>query len=125
MKIQPRWFALAASGTLAAGLGSPDSITVADLSGTRLTALNLDLGTDGAADTVVVNGTNRADSIDVDAKGSTVNVTGLHTTVAVSGAEPAADQLTVAAGGGNDAVSASNAAKALLGVVVDLGTGQR
>lgn len=87
--------------------------------------MNLDLGTDGAADTVVVNGTNLADTIDVDAKDSTANVTGLHTTVAVTGAAPAADQLTVAAGGGNDSVSVSNAAKALLGVVVDLGTGQR
>ena len=54
-------------------LGGADTITVNDLTGTDVTQVNLDLsesfqaaGTgDGAADTVIVNGTNSADAIQI------------------------------------------------------------
>src|SRR5205085_1077107 len=51
-------------------LGGADRITVGDLTGTDLTQVNLNLSAtggagDGAADTVVVNGTKGADSIQV------------------------------------------------------------
>src|SRR5207302_2715334 len=53
-------------------LGGADTITVNDLTGTAVQQVNLDLsgtqgsGTgDGAADTVIVNGTNGADQINV------------------------------------------------------------
>ena len=71
-------------------VGGADSITVNDLTGTDVTQTNVDLaGTfggidpDDAADTVVVNGTNGDDRIDVDSSESGTEVTGLATAVRV------------------------------------------
>src|SRR5205814_1879302 len=59
-------------------LGGADSFTVNDLTGTDVTAVNLDLtagGTgDGASDTVTVNGTAGADSIQVSGSGTSYAV---------------------------------------------------
>ena len=74
-------------------------------------------------DTVTVNGTNRADEIDVDADNSTVDVTGLRAETRIAGSETT-DQLVVNSLGGNDDVDVSDAARALIGIVVNLGTGQ-
>jgi RTX calcium-binding nonapeptide repeat (4 copies) len=110
-------------------IGGADSIAVNDLSGTDVTDVALDLaatqgGGDLSVDTVTVTGTNRGDAVDVGATGSTVKVTGLHTTTEIAGAEPT-DQLDVNTVGGNDTVAVSDAAKALIAVAVDLGIGQR
>ena len=55
-------------------LGSADNITVGDLTGTDLDATNVDLNAfdgdgDGAADTVIAQGTDEADDIDVGSDG--------------------------------------------------------
>ena len=72
-------------------LGGADTITVNDLTGTDLTQLNLDLAGvpgsgigDGQADTVIVNGTNADDTVDVTGAGSSFAVAGLPASVAVS-----------------------------------------
>ena len=69
-------------------LGGADTITVNDLSGTDVTGVNLDLagtpgsGTgDGQADTVIVNGTNGADTIQITGSGTSFTVAGLPATV--------------------------------------------
>src|SRR5262249_6318816 len=93
--------------------GGHDTITVDDLSKTDVTQVNLDLsgvpGTgvgDGTSDTVIVQGTNAADHIQVTGSGSSFTVSGLHATVSVQGSE-ATDGLQVDARGGNDVVSAA------------------
>ena len=109
-------------------LGGADSVTVGDLTSTGTRRVNLDLsaqagGGDGAADVVTVDGTNRADHIDVDAAADTVQVRGLHAITRISGSEPD-DLLQVDALGGDDHVTVQEAAPALVGVAVDLGPGQ-
>jgi Ca2+-binding RTX toxin-like protein len=62
-----------------AALGGADTITVGDLSGTDVTGVNVDLSSqgagDGAADSVIVNGTNHADNINVAGAGTSYGVT--------------------------------------------------
>jgi Ca2+-binding RTX toxin-like protein len=115
-----------------AALGSADTITVNDLSGTGVKHTNIDLsgtpgtGTgDGAADSVIVNGTNNPDKVDVtnDAAGN-VLVSGLASQVAISGSEPANDQLLLNTLGGNDRVAVAPGVSGLIQPVVDLGTDQ-
>jgi Ca2+-binding RTX toxin-like protein len=76
-------------------LGGPDSITVNDLSGTDVTQSNLDLAAalggnapDGQLDSVVVNGTDGVDDINVAGNGSGADVTGLATAVSIKHADP-------------------------------------
>jgi Ca2+-binding RTX toxin-like protein len=94
-------------------LAGADTITVADLSGTDVTQTAIDLGAaggvgDGSADNVVVNGTGAADTIAVAGAAGSATVSGLHSTVLVSHAEPANDRLTVNAGVGDDVIAASD-----------------
>jgi hypothetical protein len=110
-------------------LGAADSLTVNDLTGTDVTGVDLDLAStlatpDGSADSVTLRGTGFADAVRVRADGSDVTVAGLPAAVRISGAEPA-DHLQVNTVGGDDSVSVSDAARAVMGVDVDLGTGQR
>jgi Ca2+-binding RTX toxin-like protein len=112
-----------------AALGGPDTFTVQDMSGTDFRRADVDLsgpagGPDGQADVVTVNGTERADRIDVEANGARVDVEGLRTEVRITGSE-ASDRLEVNSLGGNDDVDVDQAVSALIGVAVDLGSGQR
>jgi Ca2+-binding RTX toxin-like protein len=113
--------------------GGADTIVVNDLSATGLTALNLDLdsalgeGTgDGAIDSVVVNGTDRDDAIQIAAfdNGARITGAGLLPLVNITGAEGANDTLTVNTLGGNDVVDASSLPAGLIGLSVNLGDGQ-
>jgi Ca2+-binding RTX toxin-like protein len=93
-------------------LGGIDTIHVHDLTGTDLKQINLNLaagtgGGDGAADTVIVDGTAGNDAIRVGNATGGFNVTGLAARVHVSGAEAANDQLKVNGLAGNDAINAS------------------
>jgi Ca2+-binding RTX toxin-like protein len=97
-------------------LGGADTITINDLSATNLTALNLDLdsasGTgfgDNASDSVIVNGTNGNDAVQIASPsfGSPITVGGLLPFVSITGAEGGNDTLTVNTLGGNDVVNAS------------------
>ncbi len=111
-------------------LGGADTVTVDDLTGTGVTTVNTDLAAssgsgvgDGAADHVIVNGTNAGDVINVAGGNGAVSVTGLATTVNIAGAEPANDALTVDALAGDDAVVAAGLAASSLGLTLDGGAG--
>ena len=109
-------------------LGGVDTMTVGDMTGTDFRQADVDLsgptgGGDGLSDTVTVNGTNRADRIDVSADGDVVDVAGLRTTVDVAGGE-LIDRLQVNALGGNDEVDVDQAALDIINVIVDLGSGE-
>ena len=106
-----------------------DTITVGDLRGTDLGAVNADLsatggGGDAAADTVVVNGTDLADVVHVSKAGPEVLTTGLHTQTRISGSEPALDTLLVQTLAGNDEVTVAPDVSDLINAVVDLGDGE-
>jgi Ca2+-binding RTX toxin-like protein len=111
-----------------AALGGVDTVTVNDLRGTDVRSANIDLSSQGAGDraddVVTVNGTNRADRIHVAAYHGVVDVAGLRARTVISGSEPT-DRLQVNSLGGNDHVKVRDTATALIGVAVDLGTGQR
>ncbi len=111
-----------------AALGGADTFTVEDMSGTDFRQADVDLsgpagGGDGQADIVTIKGTDGPDRIDVEADGAAVAVNGLKTGVRITGSETS-DRLQVDARGGNDDVDVEQAAFALIGVAVDLGSGQ-
>jgi Ca2+-binding RTX toxin-like protein len=93
-------------------LGAVDSVTVGDLRGTDVDEVNIDLaasggGGDGAADSVLVNGTNGNDVVFVSGANGSASVLGLAARVNVTNAEPANDSLTIDARAGNDVVIGS------------------
>jgi len=93
-------------------LGSADTVTVNDLTGTRVSNVVVDLfGTsgagDGAADTVIVNGTGTNDVITLTGSTNGVDVLGLAATVTVVGGEQSLDELVINALAGDDVVDAS------------------
>jgi Ca2+-binding RTX toxin-like protein len=95
----------------AKSLGGADLLTVNDLSGTDVTNVVDDLGgNDGAADNVVVNGTNGDDAVLVSGDAAGVQVAGLSSLVSVAGAIAASDRVTVNALAGDDVVEASGLA---------------
>jgi Ca2+-binding RTX toxin-like protein len=111
-------------------LGGADALTVGNLASTDVTQVNVDLsGTigsgvgDGAADSVIVNGTNGADGIQVLGAGTDFLVDGLFTTVLAHGSEGANDSLTVNALGGADNVSATTLPAGIVKLTLDGGTG--
>jgi Ca2+-binding RTX toxin-like protein len=107
-------------------LGGADEITVNDMSGTDLTELNIDLAAsggiapDGAADTVIVKGTNGDDVIQIVGDASAVSVVGLPVIVNVTTLDPLLDKIQVDGQDGNDVITASGFA---LGVGEDGGNG--
>jgi Ca2+-binding RTX toxin-like protein len=110
-------------------LGSADTITVGDLAGTDLDATNVDLAAntgdgDGAADTVVVNGSDKAERVRVNRAGTQVSTTGLAAQTTIAGSEAANDTLRVNTLGGRDGVQVAPDVSALMTTVVDLGAGQ-
>ncbi len=111
-------------------LGGADTVTVGDLSGTGVTEVDVDLSAtpgsgvgDGAADTVIVNGTGGNDTINITGAGTSVAVTGLPEQVMISGAEGANDRLVVNAGSGNDTINASTLPAGVIGLTIDGGAG--
>jgi hypothetical protein len=108
--------------------GGADLLTVDDLRGTDLVAVDADLSLagsgDAAADTVVVKGTDLPDVVDVSKNGSQVLTTGLHTQTRISGSEPANDTLLVQTLGGDDVVTVAPDVSDLINTVVDLGDGE-
>ena len=111
-------------------LGGTDTITVDDLSGTDVAKLDGDLagsigGTagDGQPDTVIVNGTNGADIIDVFGAGSSASVVGLAAQVNITNSEGANDALVVNALGGDDDVTATTLPAGVIKLTIDGGAG--
>ena len=94
-------------------LGSADTVTVNDLTGTGVRHITVDLGSppgsglgDGAADDVIVNGTNGDDAVTVSgtAGSGSATVTGLVPAVVVQAAELANDRLDINTLAGTDVV---------------------
>jgi Ca2+-binding RTX toxin-like protein len=110
-------------------LGGADSITVHTMASTSVTQVNVNLagtlgGSSGDAqiDTVFVNGTQDADSIElIGAVGGGVSVTGLAATVTVNTIEAANDRLVVNSLAGNDLIDASAIGAIFAGMTLDGG----
>ncbi len=111
-------------------LGNTDQTTVNDLSGTDVVEININqAGTiggtagDGAADIVIVNGTNGGDIIDIVGVGTSVSVLGLSAQVNINNSEGANDSLVVKALGGNDGVTATTLPADVIKLTIDGGAG--
>ncbi len=111
-------------------LGGADTLTVNDLSRTDVSGVNLDLaGTPGSGvgdsqtDTVIINGTAHADTVQITGNGTSFAVAGLSSVVAVQGSEGANDQLVVNALGGSDTLTAAGLSAGVVQMTVDGGTG--
>jgi Ca2+-binding RTX toxin-like protein len=111
-------------------LGSADTITVNDLTGTDAKQVAIDLSSpagsgqgDGAADTVTVNGTAGNDHISIASSGSSVVVNGLAARVSITGAEPGNDSLLVNGGAGNDTINASALNAGQINLTINSGAG--
>jgi Ca2+-binding RTX toxin-like protein len=111
-------------------LGGPDNINVADLSGTDVKQVHVDLaavaGTgigDGLADNVTVNGTSGNDSVKVVNSATETIVSGLAAETHVAGADAGLDTVHVAGGGGNDIIDASAATPGGAQLILDGGAG--
>jgi Ca2+-binding RTX toxin-like protein len=108
-------------------LGGTDNLVVGDLSGTDVTGVQADLassgGDDGAADNVVVNGTNADDGVTVTGAGPSAQVAGLSALISVSGASAVNDRLTVNGLGGDDVIDASGVAAGSILLTLDGGAG--
>lgn len=106
-------------------LGGADLVTVNDMSGTDFRRADVDLGGgDAAVDTLTLNGTANADRIEVDVRGGTeVEANGLQTSLQITGSEPT-DLLQINTLDGNDTVDVDNNVDNVIGVSVDLGSGQ-
>lgn len=108
-------------------LGGADNITVGDMSGTDLTAVELNLGAgdagDGAADTVTVNGTQGDDVFGAAGDAGGVTVFGVQAAVSILFAEPSSDRLTLNGLGGDDVVDASGLEAGGIALTINGGLG--
>jgi hypothetical protein len=103
-------------------LGGVDTMRFDDMSGTDFKQADVDLsgpagGPDGQSDVVSVNGTERADRINVSTDGARVAVDGLKASIDLAGSEPA-DQLQINTLGGDDTVDVADGVEALISVAV-------
>ncbi len=108
--------------------GGADTITINDLTGTDVSAVNLDLAAtggagDGSLDNVIVNATNGSDAIVATGDASGVSVLGLSAVVNITGAEAANDRLTVNGLAGDDVVEGSGLSVSAIQFTADGGTG--
>lgn len=111
-------------------LGGADTITVNDLKDTDVQAVKISLAStiggttgDGAGDTVIVNGRNQKDTIQVSNVNGDIVVNGLAAQVTIAQAELANDQLVINGDGGNDILDASTLAASLIQLTLDGGFG--
>lgn len=95
-------------------LGAADTLTINNLAGTDVNAVNLLLASaiggalgDGQVDTVIVNGTAGEDVIAVAGGAAGVTVSGLAATVNIFTAEPTLDRLVVNGLAGDDVIDAT------------------
>jgi Ca2+-binding RTX toxin-like protein len=110
-------------------LGSADLITVNDLIGTVVKSVDVNLaGFDGngdaAADTVVANGSDAAEKVNVVRNGAQVAVTGFGPPLGITGSEPALDRLLVNTLGGRDSATVAPDVGEEIAPFVDLGADQ-
>jgi Ca2+-binding RTX toxin-like protein len=111
-------------------LGNTDTVIVNDLTGTDVAEVKVDLagtlgGTagDGQADTLIANGTNGDDIIDVFGAGTSAAVVGLSALISIANAEGANDSLVINGLGGNDGITATTLPAGVLKLTIDGGAG--
>jgi hypothetical protein len=107
-------------------LGGADVVTVNDLTGTDVEEFNVDLAGslggatgDGAADSVIVNGSDGNDRIKVNGDAGDVKVSGLVPTVNVLHSEAANDRLDIKTLAGTDTVKSAGLAAGAIQLFVD------
>jgi Ca2+-binding RTX toxin-like protein len=106
-----------------AALGGADVVSVGDLRGTDVNAVNLDLGAgDAATDSVTVDGSDGNDRLDVAGDAGGVTVAGGRALVTVRHQEPT-DELTLDGLGGDDTISAAGLAAGATKLTLDGGSG--
>jgi Ca2+-binding RTX toxin-like protein len=94
-------------------LGGADTITVDDLSKTDVKHVAIDLAatpgsgvSDGSADTIVINGTDSADTINISESNGVVTISGLATDITIRGFDTN-DRIVINGLGGDDVINAS------------------
>ncbi|HWL32236.1 MAG TPA: hypothetical protein VNP89_01420 [Gaiellaceae bacterium] len=110
-------------------LGGTDTVTVNDLAGTGVKGVDVDLsatagGGDGVPDSVVVNGTDRRDVVQVTRSGDQVSVAGLAAEIRIAGSESLNDTLRIQTLDGDDDVTIEPDVELLITPVVNLGPGE-
>jgi Ca2+-binding RTX toxin-like protein len=110
-------------------VGGTDNLEVGNLAGTDVGTVDVGLGAiggtgDGFADTVVVNGTDAADLVEVTRSGSEVLVDGLAALVRIAGGEAANDTLRIQTLDGDDDVIVAPDVNDAITPIVDLGAGE-
>jgi Ca2+-binding RTX toxin-like protein len=106
-----------------AARGGADVVSVGDLRGTDVSAVDLDLGAgDGSTDSVTVDGTDGNDRLDVGGDAGGLTVAGGRALVTVQHSEPT-DALVVAGLGGDDTISAAGLAAGAVNLTLDGGSG--
>ncbi|HTU13021.1 MAG TPA: hypothetical protein VMG08_19180 [Allosphingosinicella sp.] len=110
-------------------LGGADTITIGDLTGTDLLQFRLDLsssggvgGGDGQSDSVILNGSATANTINLSGASASLSVTGLPWTVTLGPVETN-DRVTVNGGDGNDSISATGLVNGTAILTLDGGSG--
>lgn len=103
-------------------IGGSDAVSVGDLTGTGVTAVNLDLGGDAHADRIAVDATNGDDVVNVTGDASGVAVAGQAARVSILHPEPA-DRLIVDGLAGADSISATGLAAGTISTELDGGAG--
>jgi Ca2+-binding RTX toxin-like protein len=101
-------------------LGGGDHVTIGDMRGTDLSAADIDVGA-GDQDTVVVNGTDGRDTVQVTREEDQVVVAGLRTRTRIAGSELLNDTLRLNTLAGDDRVTVDPDAELLITPVIDLG----
>jgi Ca2+-binding RTX toxin-like protein len=109
--------------------GGADTFTIDDLSGTDIVEIRSDLAGvlggsagDGQPDTVIVNGTNGADDVDIAGAATSASVLGLPADVVITNSE-ANDSLVVNALAGDDDATASELPAGVIELALDGGAG--
>ncbi len=113
-----------------ATLGSADTVTVNDLTGTDVKQVAIDLSAtpssgqgDAQPDTVIVNGTAGDDHISVVSSGSSIVVNGLAAQVTIKGFDAGTDSLVVNGLGGDDIINASGLHAGQVNLTINGGDG--
>lgn len=89
-------------------LGGTDEVRVGDLTGTDLSEIVIDMGgPDGAADFIVIDGTDGADAVTIGVEDGAIVIEGLGAAIRILNAEAGLDQFLFRGFGGDDIVDAS------------------
>src|SRR4029079_13015288 len=86
-------------------------------------AVDVSLGTDGAADNVIVEGRPAVDNLGLSVSSGEIKTGGMSDDVRIDGADAALDRLTINGNEGSDTVVADTGVAAFIGITLNGGTG--